>query len=239
MTTQIRSWVEVAEEGAEEPTRWNLLINDRPIPGGYVERCNEGFRTHYPHLAERILPTLDEAKHRLELAPPIFSESLKIGRMAKEGSDLITSEEAGEMLGVSRFRVNAMVASGVLAGRRSEGRTLVDRHSVERRLAQVDTVGPRGQFANQFLFYQSADENDTLYVSEIDADDADEIATAKSFTQMIQAAEAGITAIFSYSEMRSYMRIHRNEYLFEALDLNELVTRYTLSSEEVDSLEVV
>lgn len=239
MTTQIRSWVEVIEEGAEEPTRWNLFINKRPVPGGYVERCDEGFRIHYPHLAGKVLPTLDEAKHRLELAPPVFRESLKIGRIAKEGSDLITSEEAGEMLGVSRFRVNAMVASGVLAGRRSEGCTLVDRQSVERHLTKAEVKGPRGQFANRFLFYQSTDSDNTLYVAEIDADDADEIAAAKSFTRVIQETEVGIAVVFSYSEMRSYMRIHRDEYLFETLDLHELVTRFTPSLEEVDSLEVV
>lgn len=238
MTTQIRSWVEVVEDGAEEPLRWNLLINERPVPGGYVEKCDEGFRIHYPHLTEKILPTLDEAKRRLELAPPVFRESLKIGRMAQEGSDLITSEEAGEMLGVSRFRVNAMVASGVLAGLRRDGHTLVDRHSVERRLAKAEVTGPRGQFANRFLFYQSASEVNTLYVAEIEADDADEVAAAQSFTQRIQETKAGIAAVFNYSEMRSYMRTHRNEYLFETISLNELVCRFLPALGE-DNLEVV
>lgn len=231
MTTQLRSWVEVTEVGAEEPARWNLLINEHPVPGGYVEKCEEGFRIHYPHLATKVLPTLDEAKHHLEMAPPISREFMKIGRMAKEESDLITSEEAGELLGVSRFRVNAMVASGVLAGSRRDGRTLVDRRSVERRLVNADAVGPRGQFANRFLFYQPVGST-TLYVAEIEADDADEIGAAKAFTQAIEEAEAGITAVFSYSNMRSYMRTHRNEFLFETIGLDSLMEMIPSPAEE-------
>ena len=117
MSTQVRTWTEYC--GAEgEPSRWDLSINDRPVPGGYIEKTVE---IHYPHLPLKTLTTLEEAKRSLELAPPISTAGLKVGRMADENSDLISSAEAGEILGVSRFRVNAMVASGVLPGRRNNG----------------------------------------------------------------------------------------------------------------------
>lgn len=110
MSTQVRTWTEYC--GAEgEPSRWDLSINDRPVPGGYIEKTAEGFEIHYPHLPLKKLTTLEEAKRSLELAPPISTAGLKVGRIADEDSDLISSAEAGEILGVSRFRVNAMVAS--------------------------------------------------------------------------------------------------------------------------------
>lgn len=135
MSTQVRTWTEYC--GAEgEPSRWDLSINDRPVPGGYIEKTAEGFEIHYPHLPLKKLTTLEEAKRSLELAPPISTAGLKVGRMADEDSDLISSAEAGEILGVSRFRVNAMVASGVLPGRRDNGKILVDRAAAEQKAAQ-------------------------------------------------------------------------------------------------------
>lgn len=238
MSTQIRSWIEVVEEGAEEPSRWNLLINDRPVPGGYVEKGEDGFLIHYPHLASKVLPTLEEAKRRLELAPPVFSEHMKIGRRAKEGSELITSEEAGDLLGVSRFRVNAMVASGVLAGCRIDGRTLVDRRSVEKRLARADVGGPQGQFANLFLFYQPAD-SVTQYVAEIDADDVDEIGVAKAFVQAIEEADAGDIEVRSFSDMRIYIRSHREQVPFETMSLDDFVERFNMPAQEAMDADLV
>ena len=135
MSTQVRTWTEYC--GAEgEPSRWDLSINDRPVPGGYIEKTAEGFEIHYPHLPLKKLTTLEEAKRSLELAPPISTAGLKVGRIADEDSDLISSAEAGEILGVSRFRVNAMVASGVLPGRRDNGKILVDRAAAEQKAAQ-------------------------------------------------------------------------------------------------------
>lgn len=107
----------------------------RPVPGGYIEKTAEGFEIHYPHLPLKKLTTLEEAKRSLELAPPISTAGLKVGRIADEDSDLISSAEAGEILGVSRFRVNAMVASGVLPGRRDNGKILVDRAAAEQKAA--------------------------------------------------------------------------------------------------------
>ena len=147
MSTQVRTWTEYC--GAEgEPSRWDLSINDRPVPGGYIEKTAEGFEIHYPHLPLKKLTTLEEAKRSLELAPPISTAGLKVGRIADEDSDLISSAEAGEILGVSRFRVNAMVASGVLPGRRDNGKILVDRAAAEQKAAQGLPEGPQGKFAN-------------------------------------------------------------------------------------------
>ena len=173
MSTQVRTWTEHC--GAEgEPSRWDLSINDRPVPGGYIEKTAEGFEIHYPHLPLKKLTTLEEAKRSLELAPPISTAGLKVGRIADEDSDLISSAEAGEILGVSRFRVNAMVASGVLPGRRDNGKILVDRAAAEQKAAQGLSEGPQGKFANLFLFYAPAGER-TQYVAELEADDADSL----------------------------------------------------------------
>lgn len=69
------------------------------MPGGYIEKTAEGFEIHYPHLPLKKLTTLEEAKRSLELAPPISTAGLKVGRIADEDSDLISSAEAGEILG--------------------------------------------------------------------------------------------------------------------------------------------
>ena len=65
MSTQVRTWTEYC--GAEgEPSRWDLSINDRPVPGGYIEKTAEGFEIHYPHLPLKKLTTLEEAKRSLD-----------------------------------------------------------------------------------------------------------------------------------------------------------------------------
>ncbi|MEC4271663.1 helix-turn-helix domain-containing protein [Adlercreutzia sp. R25] len=213
MSTQIRTWTERCNaEG--EPLRWDLAINDRPVPGGYIEKTANGFEIHYPHLAPKTLDTLDEAKRRLELAPPISAAGLKVEKMAGEGSDLISSTEAGEMLGVSRFRVNAMVASGVLPGRRENGKILVDRAAVERKAAQGATEGPQGKFANLFLFYAPAGER-TQYMAELEADDADAIERARAFAQEVMEDESeDAVEVRDYLRMRNFLRNHENEFEF-------------------------
>lgn len=58
---------------------------------------------------------------------------------------VITPEEAADMLGVSRRRVRALLASGGLRGRQAGSYWLVARRSVEERLAQDPQPGrPRG-----------------------------------------------------------------------------------------------
>ena len=234
MSTQVRTWTEYC--GAEgEPSRWDLSINDRPVPGGYIEKTAEGFEIHYPHLPLKKLTTLEEAtllvagraykeaKRSLELAPPISTAGLKVGRIADEDSDLISSAEAGEILGVSRFRVNAMVASGVLPGRRDNGKILVDRAAAEQKAAQSLSEGPQGKFANLFLFYAPAGER-TQYVAELEADDADSIERARAFAQEVMEDESeDAVEVRDYLRMRNFLRRHENEFEFARSVFGDLV----------------
>ena len=153
MTRQIRTWHE--REGAEgEPRCWDVRINGAPVPGGCIVQTDDGaFEVRYPRLATRTVPTLEEAKRRIELAPPITRPGMAVGKLLDDAdeNDLISPDEAGELLGLSRFRVNAMVANGVLAGTRHDGRVLVSRASVEARRARTATDGPAGRFARAFV----------------------------------------------------------------------------------------
>ncbi len=213
MSTQIRTWTEHCNaEG--EPLRWELAINDRPVPGGYIEKTADGFEIHYPHLASKTHATLDEAKRCLELAPPISTAGLKVEKIANEDSDLISTTEAGEMLGISRFRVNAMVASGVLPGRRDNGKILVDRAAVERKAAQGSSEGPQGKFASLFLFYAPADER-VQYVAELEADNVDTIERARTFVQEVMEDDSDdAVEVRDYLRMRNFLRNHENEFEF-------------------------
>ena len=74
MSTQVRTWTEHC--GAEgEPSRWDLSINDRPVPGGYIEKTAEGFEIHYPHLPLR---SLGEALGGLLLRSGAIDENLAV-----------------------------------------------------------------------------------------------------------------------------------------------------------------
>ena len=193
------------------------------MPGGYIEKTAEGFEIHYPHLPLKKLTTLEEAKRSLELAPPISTAGLKVGRMADEDSDLISSAEAGEILGVSRFRVNAMVASGVLPGRRDNGKILVDRAAAEQKAAQGLSEEPQGKFANLFLFYAPAGER-TQYVAELETDDADSIERARAFAQEVMEDESeDAVEVRDYLRMRNFLRRHENEFEFARSVFGDLV----------------
>lgn len=222
MTTQIRTWTE-GDLRDGEPARWDLSINDVPVPGGYIVRTGDGFEIHYPHLAVKTLSTLEEAKRHLELAPPITKAGLKVDRAATEDSELISTAEAGELLGVSRFRVNAMVASGVLPGRRDNGKILVDRAAVERKAAAGTAQGPQGKFANLFLFYAPAGER-IQYMAELEADDADAIERARAFAQEVMEDESeDAVEVRDYLRMRNFLRRHENEFEFARSVFGDLV----------------
>ena len=146
-----------------------------------------------------------------------------MGRIADEDSDLISSAEAGEILGVSRFRVNAMVASGVLPGRRDNGKILVDRAAAEQKAAQGLPEGPQGKFANLFLFYAPAGER-TQYVTELEADDADSIERARAFAQEVMEDESeDAVEVRDYLRMRNFLRRHENEFEFARSVFGDLV----------------
>lgn len=134
MSHQQRTWVETHDEQTGLP-RWNVLINGTPVPNGYVLQTGESaFEVHYPHIAPFTKPTLAEAKERVEWAPPITLGSPHIAREVADDADdsFLDPEQAGELLGVSQYRVNAMVANGKLAARRrADGGHLVSRASVQ------------------------------------------------------------------------------------------------------------
>lgn len=138
MSHQERTWVETVD-GATGRPRWDVLVNGRPVPGGYVLQTGPGaFEAHYPHLAPFTRPTLAEAKERLEWAPPVTSGVARIGRPVEDDAEgFVAAARAAEELGVSVYRVNAMVADGKLAARRgADGRAEVSLSSL-RALAQA------------------------------------------------------------------------------------------------------
>lgn len=132
MSRQIRTWEEGVDEATGRP-RWDVLINGRPVPGGYVVQTGSGeFEAHYPHVAAFTRPTLAEAKERLEWAPPVTSGMARIASPVEDDEEgFVSTEEAARALGVSVYRVNAMVADGKLAARRAaDGSAEVSRGSL-------------------------------------------------------------------------------------------------------------
>ena len=91
---------------------------------------------------------------------------------------------------MSRFRINAMVANGALAGTRQDGRVLVSHASVEARRARTATDGPAGGFACAFVEYREDEADGTPVVLEVDVEDAREYAEAKRFVQAVVDGEA-------------------------------------------------
>lgn len=119
MSHQERTWVEAADETTGRK-RWNVLINGKPVPGGYIVQNNEGvYEAHYPHIATFTRPSLAEAKERLEWAPPITSGVAHIAlEIDDDPEGFLDPNDAAQKLGVSVHRVSAMVANGKLAARR-------------------------------------------------------------------------------------------------------------------------
>ena len=103
-----------------------------------------------------------------------------------------------------------MVASGVLPGRRDNGKILVDRAAAEQKAAQGLSEGPQGKFANLFLFYAPAGER-TQYVAELETDDADSIERARAFAQEVMEDESeDAVEVRDYLRMRNFLRRHEN-----------------------------
>ena len=120
MSHQQRTWVETTDQASGMP-RWDVYINGNPVPGGYILRLANGqFEAHYPHIAPFAKETLVAAKERLEWAPPITSGALRIAReVPDDPRGFIGRDAAAEKLGMSVYRVNAMVANGKLTARRT------------------------------------------------------------------------------------------------------------------------
>ncbi len=133
MSHQERSWVEGVDEATGKP-RWDVLVNGVPVPNGYVlQAAPDAFEVHYPHVAPFTRPTLAEAKERVEWAPPITFGVARIAReIVEDPSGFTSTAQAAEALGVSVYRVNAMVANGKLkARRRPDGAAEVARASLD------------------------------------------------------------------------------------------------------------
>ncbi|MBR2834747.1 MAG: helix-turn-helix domain-containing protein [Coriobacteriales bacterium] len=135
MTKQIRTWVE-SHDQKTGLGRWDISINGTPIPGGYiVELETGGFEAHYPHLVPFIKPSLAQAKERLEWAPPIMGGGqmhIASYASAEDTDGFISIDDAAQKLGVSRYRINAMVSNGKLcAYRKTDGSVFVSKTSLE------------------------------------------------------------------------------------------------------------
>ena len=140
MSHQERTWVKTSDEQTGKP-RWNVLVNGKPVPGGFVlELGEEQFEAHYPHIEPFVKPTLREAQERLEWAPPITHGVSRIGaEIDDDPAGFVSVGDAAAKLGVSAFRVNAMVANGKLAARRApDGSAQVGCSSLEALLAKTN-----------------------------------------------------------------------------------------------------
>ncbi len=141
MSHQERTWVETTDQETGLP-RWDVLINGTPVPGGYiVQTASDNFEVHYPRIATFSKPTLAEAKERVEWAPPITRGVANIGNETTEDEcGFESADEAAQELGVSVWRVNAMIANGKIAARRrADGTPEVSRSSVRSLLAQQNS----------------------------------------------------------------------------------------------------
>jgi excisionase family DNA binding protein len=143
MSRQVRTWEQTVDEATGMP-RWDVLINGKQVPGGFVLGRPDGtFEAHYPHVKTFSRPTLQQAKERLEWAPPVSEGVSHIARETRaqehdeDTEKFITREETASALGVSIWRVNAMVADGKLSARRTEGGGFeITKSSVEALLGQ-------------------------------------------------------------------------------------------------------
>ena len=137
MSHQERTWIETVDDATGRP-RWNVLINGAPVPGGYIVQVDAGaYEVHYPHIVPFTRATLAEAKERVEWAPPITSGVARIAdEVDNDPKGFLDPDAAAERLGVSVYRVNAMVANGKLAARRlPDGTPEVSASSLETLLA--------------------------------------------------------------------------------------------------------
>lgn len=187
-----RTWEVVKAQETEEPIRWNMLIDGEPVDGAYIERVvDEGYALHFPRLVPSTMSNLENAKHALENAPLCKSKGISIRRPAVLSADdeLVSVEDATQMLGVVRPRINAMVANGVLAATRKDGAVFISKKSVLKRAGQESASGPKGRFANRFVQYFPNVEEDAFVLLEVDMEDEEQINEARSFVERVRADE--------------------------------------------------
>lgn len=186
-----RTWVEEKNDEGET-VRWSMLVDGEPLDGAYVSLAERGsYEIHFPRLVPSIVPSLPVALETLENAPLTKRKGIAIGRQAGEADRSLfsTVDEVADGLGVSRSRINAMVANGVLAASRFEGEVMVSKSSVDRYRSAGQEPGARGRFANKFVQYLPDRGCGEYYLLEVDAFDEDQIAYAEEFVRSIRENE--------------------------------------------------
>lgn len=183
-----RTWCVGHCDDAGLADRWDMMIDGRPLEGAYIERTEQGsYALRFPRLTETTVQSLETAMRILEEAPLTKRRGIAIGRQATEEDPaaFASISEACELLGVSRSRVTAMVANGVLSAKRVDGEVVVGRSS----LGCCDSEGlsgPRGRFANRFVqYYPDARKREFLLV-EVDAADESQVLEAKAFVDRVR-----------------------------------------------------
>ena len=210
-----RTFEEVKDEATGEVVRWNLLQDDKYIEGAYIEKVDEeAFGLHFPRLEYRTVPTLSIAKAIFIDAPLLKRRCIAIGHQSSETQRdaFVTLSEAAELLELSRARVGAMVANGVLSAKEFDGEALVSRKSIERKLGTQDINGPSGKFANQFVQYFPDSSVNEFYLAEVDAMNANALEAAKGFVNDVQGNEKhpGGARLVSY---KSAMRLRSSRHV--------------------------
>lgn len=171
-----RNWEEVYDGSKGAPVRWNMTQAGHVVEGAFIEPgTNGGFNLHFPRLVPCEVDSLEEAKRILERAPLASSNGISIGcaLSVEQADDLIDVDTAAEMLGVSRWRVNAMVANGSVSASRTASGLRISRESVEKRASGGESNGPCGRFAHRFLQYFPDKKVNAFHLIEVD--DSDEI----------------------------------------------------------------
>jgi hypothetical protein len=121
MSTQVRTWEKTTDPETGRQ-RWDVSINGVKVPGGYVIETSDGqFEAHYPHIVPFLKPTLEQAKERLEWAPPVTYGVARIAReVDTDQLGFVDLAKAADKLGISEARVRAMVADGKIAAKRGK-----------------------------------------------------------------------------------------------------------------------
>lgn len=182
-----RTWVERQLDEGHGSTRWDMLLDGKPVEGAYIERSEQGdFDLHFPRLKPTSAPTLEQAQRILEGAPLTRRSGIAIGRSADAEEETIEVDEAAAMLGVSRGRVNAMVANGVLAALRKDGIVRVGVQSILNYLGRENDGAPQGRFAHKFVQYFPDADGDAFILLEVDADNEEQVSHAKAFVDRVR-----------------------------------------------------
>lgn len=202
----VRTW-STPYKNAEENQHWDLFIDDKLIKKAFVVETDDGFQGNYPKLTSRVFDTLEHAKRWIEFAPPISHDGMAIGKHVEslpEDDELISLEEAGKILGVKRFRVNAMIANGTLAAKRDGEDYVVSRSSVLARLkARGEDPNPAGRFANIYLLYLPNALEVEFILTEIDVNDTEQVERASAFVKKLECDETkGSARLLSYHATR-------------------------------------